>query len=184
MGTDIRPAGILMDYHRLLGQSVKPSLLFPQFVSKNVGNSRVLSLKGQGSSPVSYNYCRKGLKVILNLPDFKDKHGLSDFSYGWHSFRVGSLSAQAAKGVPTHLMQAQARHANVNTTLGYINSQESEKARASTALLGDSAEANPSHKSGEAEMAGMVLMMTGMMKMMISSGSPIQTLMTFSDSRA
>ena len=47
-------------------------------------------------------------------------------------------------------MQAQARHANVNTTLGYINSQEGEKAKASTALLGDSAKVNPSHESGGA----------------------------------
>ena len=139
MGTDFSPVSILMDYRKLLSQSIggPPVMLFPQFVSKVVGDTRVQSVKGDGSTSVSYDNCKKTLGQVLKSSDFRDKHGISDSGYGWHSFRVGSLSAQAAKKVAPHLMQAQARHANIETTMGYVNSVESEKVKASAALLED-----------------------------------------------
>ena len=140
LGTELRPVGIVTDYFQLLEQSPggAPVMLFPQFVSKVVspGQPRVNVVKGDGSEAIKYDFCRKLLKAILDQPDFSRKHGL-DGKYGWHSFRIGSLTAQASKGIPLHLMQQQARHASGVTTLGYVNANESEKAKASAALLED-----------------------------------------------
>ena len=139
-GTDFNPVGIVKEYlQRLrLTPGGAPIMLFPQLASRAVhpGQPKVLVVKGDGSEAIKYDYCRQQLKSILTQPDFRDKHGL-DGKFGWHSFRGGSLTAQAGQGVPLHLMQQQARHANPTTTLSYVNSIESEKAKASAALLAD-----------------------------------------------
>ena len=141
LGTEIKPVSVVLDYLRFLNRNPggPPVMLFPQYVSKGSGpgQPRVSGVKGDGSIAIKYDYCRKLLNGILDTPDFKKKHDLGSGKYGWHSFRGGSLSAQAGKGVPLHLIQQQARHANVGTTLGYVNAVESEKSRASAALLAD-----------------------------------------------
>ena len=141
LGTELRPVRIVMDYLQLLSQMPggPPVMLFPQFLSRVVGPglSRALAIKGDGSTAIAYDYCRGQLKAILDLPDFRIKHALDSGKWGWHSFRGGSLTGQASQGVPAHLMQQQARHANVGTTFGYLDASESEKARASDALLKD-----------------------------------------------
>ena len=139
-GTDLNPVGIFKEYlQRLrLTPGGAPIMLFPQLACRvvNPGQAKVLVVKGDGSVAIKYDYCRQQLKLILSKPIFSDKHGL-DGKYGWHSFRGGSLTAQVGQGVPLHLVQQQARHASATTTLGYVNAIESEKAKASAALLAD-----------------------------------------------
>ena len=139
-GTDLNPVGIFKEYlQRLrLTPGGAPIMLFPQLACRvvNPGHAKVLVVKGDGSVAIKYDYCRQQLKLILSKPIFSDKHGL-DGKYGWHSFRGGSLTAQVGQGVPLHLVQQQARHASATTTLGYVNAIESEKAKASAALLAD-----------------------------------------------
>ena len=158
-GTDLNPVGIFKEYlQRLrLNPGGAPIMLFPQLASKpvNPGQAKVLVVKGDGSVAIKYDFCRQQLKSILSNPIFSDKHGL-DGKFGWHSFRGGSLTAQVGQGVPLHLVQQQARHASAATTLGYVNAIESEKAKASAALLANMAPSphQPPQGVGEVEAPG------------------------------
>ena len=88
---------------------------------------------------MKYDNARQQLKEVL-ASEAMSRFQLIKRGFGFHSFRVGSLTSMAKQGVPLHLMQQQARHANIETTAAYVNSLPAEKLKASEALLRDGVE--------------------------------------------
>ena len=111
-------------------------------VSKHTGSKKKASeirhiMIDKPKEVVLYNTIRFEFRKVLDRSGLMEELGGNEGKrLGLHGLRVGSITEMVKMGVPTHLVQQQARHANLGTTMGYVNAMESEKQKASGALLG------------------------------------------------
>ena len=145
-GTDFNPVDHIFDYGAALKMTLgatSPVKFFPKLKSVVVADtekwsgSRIMRID-KPQEAVLYNTIRLEFKSMLVAVGLKglDVDVDGDQRMGLHGLRVGSITEMVRLGVPTHLVQQQARHANINTTMGYVNAQDSQKEKASGALLG------------------------------------------------
>ena len=97
--------------------------LFVSFQAIRLGDGTYVHRLKPSGTPVTYDCVQNQLKDLLKA--CREAGVEMPGHVGLHSFRVGAINHMDSDGVDMQVIQKQARHMDINTTVGYVGNYHS-----------------------------------------------------------